>query len=228
MREEILSNLKQQLDKDVYDVMSGKNIHLGVFSEPCLTYMLNGKKTIESRISKNKIAPYQKILKDDVVIVKKSGGEVVAYFTIKDVKFIDLKEVSINEIKDKYNKELCVSEEFWEEKRDSSYATLMFIDKLVKFEPFKIKKRGMQTWVCLLKWVNYMSEGKLWKNCQKEDKNVESLLYSYFLSSIFRDGLFYLEASNAAPKTDTDTDSKTGYKYDETDFGVKELKIEEK
>lgn len=149
MREEILSNLELQLNKDEYDVIKDKNIHLGVFSEPCLTYMLEGKKTIESRISKKRIAPYDKINKDDIVIVKKSGGGVVAYFTIKEIKFINLNEVSINEIKDKYNDELCVSEEFWEQKKESSYATLMFIDRLVKLEPFKVNKRGMQTWVVL-------------------------------------------------------------------------------
>lgn len=149
MREEILSNLELQLDKDAYDVIKGRNIHLGVFSEPCLRYMLEGKKTIESRISKKKIAPYQKITKDDIVVVKKSGGGVVAYFTIKEVKFIDLNEISINDIKNKYSNDLCVSEEFWERKKDSSYATLMFIDRLVKLEPFKIDKKGMQTWIVL-------------------------------------------------------------------------------
>ncbi len=149
MREEILSNLELQLDKDAYDVIKSRNIHLGVFSEPCLRYMLEGKKTIESRISKKKIAPYQKITKDDIVVVKKSGGGVVAYFTIKEVKFIDLNEISINDIKNKYSNDLCVSEEFWERKKDSSYATLMFIDRLVKLEPFKIDKKGMQTWIVL-------------------------------------------------------------------------------
>lgn len=151
MRDEILSNLKLQLNKDEYDVIKSKNIHLGVFSEPCLTYMLEGKKTIESRISKKRIAPYDRINKNDIVVVKKSGGGIVAYFTIKEIKFINLNEVSINEIKNKYNNELCVSEDFWEQKKDSSYATLMFIDRLVKLESFKINKKGMQTWIVLEK-----------------------------------------------------------------------------
>ncbi|MDE5888746.1 MAG: ASCH domain-containing protein [Bacilli bacterium] len=149
MRDEILNNLKTQLDKNDYEVIKDKNIHLGVFSEPCLSYMLEGKKTIESRISKKRIAPYHNINKDDIVVVKKSGGGVVAYFTIKDIKFIDLNKVSIKEIEATYSKELCVSDEFWEQKKDSSYATLMFIDKLVKVNSFKINKKGMQTWVVL-------------------------------------------------------------------------------
>ncbi len=149
MREEILRNLEIQLSEEDYEKIKNKKIHLGVFSEPCLTFMLNGKKTIESRISKKRIAPYEKISRDDIVVVKKSGGGVVAYFTIKDIKFIDLTEVRINEIKDEYNGELCVSDEFWEQKKDSSYATLMFIDKLIKLKPFKVNKKGMQTWIIL-------------------------------------------------------------------------------
>lgn len=149
MRDEILNNLKLQLNKDEFEMIKSKNIHLGVFNEPCLSFMLEGKKTIESRISKKRIAPYKRINKDDIVVVKKSGGGVVAYFTIKEVKYIDLKEVSINDVKDKYNKELFVSDEFWMEKEDSSYATLMFIEKLVKLESFKINKKGMQTWIVL-------------------------------------------------------------------------------
>lgn len=149
MRNEILSNLKLQLSMDEYDYIKDKRIHLGVFSEPCLTYMLDGKKTIESRISKNRIAPYDKITSDDIVVVKKSGGGVVAYFTIKEIIFVDLNDVSINDIREKYNNELCVSDEFWEQKKDASYVTLMFIDKLVKLNTFKIDKKGMQTWIVL-------------------------------------------------------------------------------
>ncbi len=151
MRNEILKNLELQLPKEEYEKIKNKNIHLGIFSEPCLSFMLNGKKTIESRISKNRIAPYQRISQDDIVVIKKSGGGLVAYFTIKNIIFFDLNEISINVIKEKYNKELCVSNEFWEQKKDSSYATLIFIDKLVKLESFKINKKGMQTWIVLNK-----------------------------------------------------------------------------
>lgn len=100
--------------------IKSKKIHLGIFAEPYLTYMLDGKKTIESRFSKNRVLPYNKISKDDIVIVKKSSGNVVAYFTIKEVLFFDLSINSIEDIKVKYSKELCVNEEFWELKHDSN------------------------------------------------------------------------------------------------------------
>lgn len=149
MDDEIIKELEKQLSKNDMDIINKKRMHLGVFSEPYLTYMLEGKKTIESRFSKNKIAPYHQITKDDVVIIKKSGGDVLGYFTIKDILFFDLKTFSIEEIKAKYNKQLCVDETFWISKKSSNYATLIFIDKLFKLKPFHINKRGMQTWLLI-------------------------------------------------------------------------------
>lgn len=124
-----------------------RTFHLGVFIEPYLTYMLDGKKTIESRFSKHKIAPYNQIKKEDIIFIKKSSGPIIGYFTIKDILFFDLKEVSIETIKNKYQQELCVSNEFWQEKQNSNYATLIFIDKVTCFEPVNIHKKGMQSWI---------------------------------------------------------------------------------
>lgn len=149
MYDEIIENLKKQLPNNDINNIKTKNIHLGIFSEPYLTYMLEGKKTIESRFSKNKIAPYNKITKDDIVIIKKFSGNVLGYFTIKDVLFFDLNTTSIDEIKLNFNKQLCVDETFWNNKKNSNYATLIIIDKLVKLNPFSVKKRGMQTWIKL-------------------------------------------------------------------------------
>ncbi len=149
MYDEIFNNLEKQLPISEINELRNKTIHLGIFSEPYLTYMLEGKKTIESRFSKNKIIPYNQITKNDIVIIKKSSGDVLGYFTIKDVLFFDLNTISIEEIKSKYNKQLCVDETFWISKRNSNYATLIIIDNLLKLNPFHINKKGMQTWIKL-------------------------------------------------------------------------------
>lgn len=149
MYNEIITNLEKQISTKKLEEIKNKNIHLGIFSEPYLTYMLEGKRTIESRFSKNKIMPYNKINKDDIVIVKKSSGNVIAYFTIKEVLFFDLNITPIDEIKSKYGKELCADEKFWESKKNSNYATIIIIDKLTKLNPFAVHKKGMQTWIKL-------------------------------------------------------------------------------
>ncbi len=149
MYDEILDNLKKQLSVDELNFIKNKTVHLGIFSEPYLTKMLDGIKTIESRFSKNKIMPYKRINDDDIVIVKKSGGNILAYFTIKKILFFDLNVTPIKDLKEKYAKELCVDESFWLIKNNSNYATLIFIDNIVKLKPFYIRKLGMQTWIKL-------------------------------------------------------------------------------
>ncbi len=149
MYEEIMKNLKQQLTYTELEEIKRHNIHLGIFREPYLTYILDGKKTIESRFSKKKILPYDQISQEDIVIVKKSSGNVMAYFTIKKLLFFDLAKIPIDEIRIRYNKQLYVEDNFWIIKKNSNYATLIFIDKIVKLKPFPIDKKGMQTWVKL-------------------------------------------------------------------------------
>ncbi len=151
MFNEIMKNLEDQLPGKEIEKLKNKELHLGIFSEPFLTYMLEGKKTIESRITKNKVSPYQKITKEDVVFIKKSSGPVLGFFTIKEVLFFDLATTPIETIKENYNKQLCVDETFWKNKSSSRYATLMIIDKLIKLKPFSIPKKGMQTWIKLKK-----------------------------------------------------------------------------
>lgn len=147
MKEEIIKNLERILSSTELRKVENHQCHLGVFKEPYLSYMLEGKKTIESRFSKQKRSPYKRIKKGDIVFIKRSSGPVIGYFIVKDVLFFNLYEISIDELKKKYANSLCVNEEFWKEKKNSHYATLLFISKLISFEPFKINKRGMQTWI---------------------------------------------------------------------------------
>ena len=149
MYEEILFALREQLPEKQFNEIKNRQFHLGIFTEPYLTFMLEGKKIVESRFSKNKILPFEKIEKEDIVIIKKSCGDVVGYFTIKDILFFEIDTISIEEIKNLYQKELCVDYTFWESKKDSRYATLLFIDEIVKLKPFSIHKKGMQTWIKL-------------------------------------------------------------------------------
>lgn len=147
MYNQIIENLERQLSDKEYENLKSHPIHLGIFREPYLTYMLEGKKTIESRFSKNKILPYKSVSSKDIIIVKKSSGPIIGYFTVGEVFSFNLRETSLDEIRRKYEKELCVSEQFWESKRDSNYATLMTIENLTMLTPFSIDKRGMQTWI---------------------------------------------------------------------------------
>lgn len=151
MYKELIDGLTGKISDLEIENIKNNDIHLGVFSEPYLEYMLNGKKTIESRFSKKKILPYKNVKEGDYVFVKKSGGDVVAYFKVGKVLFFDFNVDDINEIRREYEHPLCVGNEFFDAKKDSQYASLIFIDKLIKIKPYHINKRGMNTWIKIKK-----------------------------------------------------------------------------
>lgn len=147
---DILEELKQQLNDATYQRIKNSKMHLGIFSQPFLKLMLDGKKTIDSRFSKNKIAPFDKISKYDVVIVKESSKKIVALFTVKEVLQFTMKDTSLQSLKEKYNSKILADNEFWNNKeKTSNYATLIKIEELIKLKPFAINKVGMQSWIVL-------------------------------------------------------------------------------
>src|ERR1700731_133584 len=62
-----------------------RNLHLAVFVEPFLSFLLEGRKTIESRFSIHRRPPFECVRKGDIVLVKASGGPIVAVAEISDV-----------------------------------------------------------------------------------------------------------------------------------------------
>jgi len=69
-------------------------IHLAVFVEPFLGYVLDGSKTVESRFSVNRCAPFGKVNRHDVVLLKRAGGPVVGLAQVRTVWSYLLEESS--------------------------------------------------------------------------------------------------------------------------------------
>ena len=125
-------------------------IHLAIFIEPYLQYIIEGKKTMESRFSVNRIAPFKKIFKDDLILLKKSGGFVVGYCFVKEVSFYQLNASILNNIKNYFEKELCIQDShFWESKKNALYGTLIELGEFNAFSPIRFQKKDRRGWVVL-------------------------------------------------------------------------------
>lgn len=125
------------------------NIHLAVFSEPYLSLILSGVKTIESRFSINQVSPYRKVFPKDIVLIKKSGGDVIGLFTISETNFFfNLNETKINEINKIYGKELCWNADpfFLLTKKDTNFLTLIKFDNVIKLRPIMCNKSDRSGW----------------------------------------------------------------------------------
>lgn len=127
--------------------MKSNRIHLAVMNEPFLTYVFEGKKTVESRFSLRRIAPYQKVQPGDVVFMK--AGVIVGCFTVAWVKYFDLNEYSVEQIKQEYDDVIYGDASFWKAKNDKRYTTLIGISDVKRLTPHKIEKRDRRAWVSL-------------------------------------------------------------------------------
>ncbi len=124
-------------------------VHLAIFNEPFLSLIYKGEKKIESRFSVNRIAPYNKIYDGDIVILKESGGPVSGIFLAGEVKYYsNLDKRTLKGIEKQYSSLICTqySENFWQTKEKSNYATLIGIKKIKKINPFKIEKNDRSGW----------------------------------------------------------------------------------
>ena len=127
--------------------LKAKRLHIAVMREPFLTYIFEGQKTIESRFSLHKIAPYQRVEVGDAVLLK--AGPVVGHFIVAWVKYFDLNEYPIEEIRQQYGAGICGDIEFWKTKRFKRYVTLIGISDVHRVNPYAIEKHDRRAWVTL-------------------------------------------------------------------------------
>jgi hypothetical protein len=128
---------------------SGCGIHLAVLVEPYLSLILSGKKTIESRFSLNRQAPFERVFPDDILILKRSSGPVEGICRVSDAWFYRLKTDTWDEI-ERFSKALCMDDSpFWHGKRTAMYATLMRISGVVPVPHLSVAKLDPRGWVTL-------------------------------------------------------------------------------
>lgn len=147
------SNLKSDTKwkKTVESALDEKDraIHLAIFTGPFLSLIFSNEKRVESRFSINKIAPFGKIKNGDIVFTKRSGGPIEGVFQVRKViSYRDMAPSELISIETQHGKDICTGEDplFWEKRRRSKYATLIFIDKVTKLEPFLCEKRDRAGW----------------------------------------------------------------------------------
>lgn len=126
--------------------------HLAIFKGGVEELILVGKKTIETRFSKTKIAPFGVVSCGDLVYMKTSGGEIVGQFIVQKVIFYDgTSPNDILYIKDTHGKEIMAGESYWKDKVNSRYGSLIFIREPFRFitSPIISNKKDLSGWKVL-------------------------------------------------------------------------------
>lgn len=104
--------------------------------------ILSGEKKIESRWSKNKVAPWGRVKRGDRIYFKNSGEPVTAMAEVEKVRQFEKKDF------DKA-RELFSASDKWA--RGKNYCVLIWLKDPKKVKPFKINKSGFGSaaaWLC--------------------------------------------------------------------------------
>jgi hypothetical protein len=129
------------------------NLHLAVFAEPYLSFVLEGKKTVESRFSSVRCAPYESVAVGDIILLKQVSGPVVGICRATSATFYELDKAQLLDLKRRFSKMICpANERFWQERSNASFATLITIADVWQHDPFPVAKRDRRGWVKLARW----------------------------------------------------------------------------
>jgi len=121
--------------------------HIAVMHEPFLSAVFDGHKTIESRFSLHRIAPYQTVQPGDVVLMK--AGKIVGSFVVQWVQYFDLATANFDNLIHEFGPGVAADTAFWESKRSKRYATFMGISQVRRLSPTAISKTDRRGWVSL-------------------------------------------------------------------------------
>ncbi len=124
-------------------------LHLAVMVEPYLRLCLERKKTIESRFSTRRIAPYRKVRRGDVILMKRPGGPIAGICGVANAWFYELDPTSWRMIKNGFMREIYASPQFWTEHEAAAYATLIRLQDARSIEHIDLIKRDKRGWVVL-------------------------------------------------------------------------------
>jgi hypothetical protein len=111
-----------------------------------LPKILSGEKTIESRWYVNRIAPWGRIKKGEIVYFKNAGEKVTAKARVAKVLQIDaLNTTKTRKIYKEYGKKIAFSSNenaFIEWAKKKNYCILVFLENVSAVKPFDIDKTG--------------------------------------------------------------------------------------
>jgi ASC-1-like (ASCH) protein len=120
--------------------------HLAIMRNPYLRMIMDEKKTIESRFTVNKIAPYHQVSKGDVIYFKQSGKQdiILAANAVKAeyyegaIAFDMLRKLQI---------EIGIDEEYIQKKLGARYLSLIWLSNVRWVDCIHFIKHDQRTWI---------------------------------------------------------------------------------
>jgi len=124
--------------------------HIAILKQPFFDMVLSEEKTIESRWSMVKVAPYKKVSVGDKILLKETCKDVTATANVKKVQFYELTPEIVEDIRIKYGKQIGTDKfEDWKSTLQKKYCTLIWLDEVTPVTPIKVKRSNGAGWIVL-------------------------------------------------------------------------------
>jgi hypothetical protein len=122
--------------------------HVAIVVAPYDRLILEGRKTIECRLTQNAGPPFGRITPGDRIYFKRSGGPFFAAAVADRVWMTDsLTPRAVDELRKRFDGEIHGAPEYWRSRRGTRYGTLIWLREVrpCGFRP-KYKPQNMRAW----------------------------------------------------------------------------------
>jgi hypothetical protein len=127
----------------------GGALHVAVMREPYLTLLLEGRKTVESRFSVNRVSPFGVVATGDVLALKEQSGPLVGLTLVEHAAFYELDPAALAEIRREFTSRICADRAFWRARANARYGSLLRVAAPLRIDPLFLAKRDRRGWVRL-------------------------------------------------------------------------------
>ncbi|WP_428389716.1 ASCH domain-containing protein [Mucisphaera sp.] len=124
--------------------------HLAILREPYLSRILDGRKTIECRLTKNRIPPFNQVQPGDQLLLKRASGPIAALASVRDAICEKLDApAKLNQIRARHNQAITAPSSFWLQRQNHPYLSLILLESVAPItnlpSPFKSSGRAWFT-----------------------------------------------------------------------------------
>jgi len=101
-------------------------VHVAILKRPYLHLVLDGRKTVESRLSRSAVPPYGQVHEGDRIYLKASGGPFMAVARAGWIESHEaLTPARIDRLRKRHNNQVRGDTAYWAMKRQAQYATFI-------------------------------------------------------------------------------------------------------
>jgi len=122
-------------------------IHVAILKRPYLKLILEGQKTVESRLMRTALPPYRTIKTGQRIFLKASSGPFMATALAGKIEQHDgLEPYDILRLRALHDRAVCGNDDYWEMKQNSRYAVFVHLNQIEPIEVGPAYPKSMRAW----------------------------------------------------------------------------------